>query len=84
MLACTMSGFGLGMWPLGMVLMLGFWGLVIWLGVRLYRGGTPRRRGAEHTLAARFAAGDIGEDEYRARLEVLRDERSAADWGLRL
>ena len=29
-------------------------------------------RGAESTLAERFAQGDIDEKEYRARLEVLR------------
>jgi putative membrane protein len=29
-------------------------------------------RGAESTLAERFAQGDIEEQEYRARLEVLR------------
>ncbi|MBD3784919.1 MAG: hypothetical protein IE926_18540 [Micrococcales bacterium] len=37
-------------------------------------GGPGMHRGpsAEQTLAARFAAGDIEEQEYRARLEVLR------------
>lgn len=42
--------------------------------------GGPRGRGpgfhggssAEQTLATRFAAGDIDEQDYRARLEVLR------------
>jgi len=32
-------------------------------------------RGAEATLAERFAQGDIDEVEYRARLEVLRANR---------
>jgi putative membrane protein len=32
-------------------------------------------RGAESTLAERFAQGDIDEVEYRARLEVLRANR---------
>lgn len=32
-------------------------------------------RGAEQTLAERFAQGDIDEVEYRARLEVLRANR---------
>ncbi len=32
-------------------------------------------RGAESTLAERFAQGDIDEKEYRARLEVLRANR---------
>jgi putative membrane protein len=35
-----------------------------------YFGGAAR--GAESTLAERFAQGDIDEKEYRARLEVLR------------
>jgi putative membrane protein len=33
-------------------------------------------RGAEATLAERFAQGDIDEKEYRARLEVLRANNS--------
>lgn len=35
-------------------------------------GGYPHGASAERTLANRFAAGDIDEQEYRARLEVLR------------
>ena len=35
-------------------------------------GGWAAGRGAESTLAERFAQGDIDEVEYRARLEVLR------------
>ena len=41
-----------------------FWGLLIYVGVRIFRswqGGTTR---AEDTLARRFAAGEIDEDEY--------------------
>lgn len=34
--------------------------------------GWAAARGAEATLAERFAQGDIDEQEYRARLEVLR------------
>lgn len=34
-------------------------------------------RGAESTLAERFAQGDIDEKEYRARLEVLRTNDGA-------
>jgi putative membrane protein len=36
------------------------------------RPGYHRGPGAEQVLAGRFAAGDIDEQEYRARLEVLR------------
>ncbi|CAH0216944.1 hypothetical protein [Microbacterium sp. Bi121] len=32
------------------------------------------RREAEAALATRFAAGEIGEDEYRSRRAVLRDK----------
>ncbi|PPF83389.1 hypothetical protein C5B96_07990 [Subtercola sp. Z020] len=32
---------------------------------------------AERTLAKRFARGDIDEQEYRARLEVLQSNRQA-------
>ncbi|NHA69140.1 hypothetical protein EPD83_013925 [Phycicoccus sp. CMS6Z-2] len=42
-----------------------------WGGRGLGPGGA-RRDSAEQTLATRFAAGDIDEREYRARLGVLR------------
>jgi putative membrane protein len=49
-------------------------------GYGAWGGGAPwshyaaqtAARGAESTLAERFAQGDIDEKEYRARLEVLR------------
>ncbi len=43
-----------------------------WGGPRGRGPGWHPGSGAEQTLAARFAAGDIDEQEYRARLEVLR------------
>jgi putative membrane protein len=42
-----------------------------------YGQGQADSRGAEKTLAERFAQGDIDEVEYRARLEVLRANRPA-------
>ncbi len=42
-----------------------------------YGAGPFAARGAEATLAERFAQGDIDEVEYRARLEVLRANRPA-------
>jgi putative membrane protein len=36
---------------------------------------------AEQTLAQRYANGDIDEQEYRARLEVLRANRPQAPFG---
>jgi len=38
-------------------------------------GFMPPAASAERTLAERFAQGDIDEQEYRARLEVLRANR---------
>lgn len=72
---CAMSG---GMWgwfmgPVGMVVMVAFWALLIWGGVVLVRhlsGGSAF--GAERVLSRRFAAGEIDEDEYRHRLEAVR------------
>lgn len=56
-------------------------GLLVFFGRRARRrfgvDGPPwaTGRGAEATLAERFAQGDIEEVEYRARLEVLRADR---------
>jgi putative membrane protein len=53
--------------------------LFVFLGRRARRNwgnwGAPHGRGAEATLAERFANGDIDEVEYRTRLEVLRANR---------
>jgi putative membrane protein len=46
----------------------GGWGPGHWAGHQAMWAA----RGAESTLAERFAQGDIDEKEYRARLEVLR------------
>jgi putative membrane protein len=45
-----------------------------------YYGWGPNggSRSAEQTLAQRYANGDIDEQEYRARLEVLRTNRDVA------
>lgn len=43
-----------------------------WGGHGQWGGSRSPSRGAESTLAERFAQGDIDEKEYRARLEVLR------------
>lgn len=71
-----MSGWAYGVMAVAMVL---FWGVVI-LGVialvrHLGRADRPVaevRPGAEHLLAERFARGDIDEQEYLQRLDVLR------------
>lgn len=75
-------GNGMGGW--GMVLMilssLLFWALVV-IGIVVLaryvgRGGQPAVPGDQHPtpeqiLAERFACGDINEDEYTRRLQVL-------------
>lgn len=73
-----MVGHG-GWWLIGLLLMVAFWGAVIWLVVvatRRLGGGTDVARGsAEAILAERFARGEIDADEYRTRLSALRDTR---------
>ena len=54
--------------------MLLFWGVVAWVVFEIVRddraaGTSPPDPDA--ILAARFARGEIDEDEYRARLDVL-------------
>lgn len=43
---------------------------------RVAMGGDPAEERGIDTLDRLFAAGEIGEDEYRARRDVLRDVRS--------
>ena len=70
-------------WILVFVLIFGFAGRR-WRRAAAMRGGYdgwgPRgaTRSAEQTLAQRYANGDIDEQEYRARLEVLRANRDSA------
>jgi putative membrane protein len=64
---------------------LGFWVLVVVAVVLLFRGrsgsqpdrpaGQPDRRpdSAERVLADRYARGEIDDDEYRRRLDTLRN-----------
>lgn len=71
-LGCT--GAGMGLWaPLGAVISLGFWALLIGGGLMLARrsGLLDRTSGAAKTLAERYAAGDIDDDEYKQRLDTL-------------
>jgi hypothetical protein len=53
-----------------------------WLGLRADGRRQPDRLGrprAEELLAERFARGDITEQEYRERLDVIRRSRAGAD-----
>jgi putative membrane protein len=71
-----MNGWGYGLMTVSMVL---FWVLVIFGVVALvrYLGRQDRISAApatpEELLADRFARGEIDEDEYRRRLDVLMD-----------
>jgi putative membrane protein len=64
-------------WLVMSLSMVAFWGLIIWGIVALFRGSGwswPRndRPDPEQILAERFAKGEIDEEEYQRRLEVLR------------
>jgi putative membrane protein len=73
-----MGGVGWGLMVIGGVV---FWGLVIAglvVLVRYLRRGDQNRSQsptAEQVLGERFARGDIDEEEYRRRLQVLRGGR---------
>ena len=64
-------------WLLMWLTMLGFLGLLAaLLVVLLRRSGPPdlgRRPSPEEVLAERFARGELDADEYRQRLQVLRE-----------
>ncbi len=72
-------------WILMMIMMIAFWGGLIWIGVTLlhrsrqeahgHTAGVPptaARASAQEILAERLARGEIEPDEYRQRLEALR------------
>ena len=63
-------------WVFMTVVMAVFWGLIIWGVVTLRRGSadTTEGRSPETLLAERLALGEIDEDEYRRRVEVLRGD----------
>lgn len=75
------GGWGIGGWIAMSLMMLVFWGGLIALVVLLVRGGfrsdqatitTSPERDADQVLAKRFARGEIDEDEFTRRSEVLR------------
>lgn len=72
------GNWGIGEWLAMSAMMLIFWGLVIAFVVWAFRGyGGRDRHAAGHTgrsdqlLAERFARGDIDEEEFTRRTEVL-------------
>lgn len=88
------EGLGWGGWLLWVLFMIALWALVIMAVVWLVRSFTHRGSmtaqrpaqayggtgtvSAEQILAERFAHGQIDENEYRARLGVLRGDRPMA------
>ena len=68
---------GPGWWVIFPIFWLLFLCAVIWFFVFGRRRGCRMDAGqhGESKLAERFAAGDIGEQEYRERLSVLREKR---------
>lgn len=73
------SGWGWGAWIATGIVMLVVWSLVAWVAVKVARHGggvqtsaTPDADGALEILERRFANGDINEDEFRMRRDLLR------------
>jgi putative membrane protein len=82
------NGMGNGNWwwiPM-IVMMVAFWGGLIWIGITLLNrthtaqphsqpapvATTPPKATADEILAERLARGEIEPDEYRQRLDALR------------
>jgi putative membrane protein len=61
------------LWPLIPLLWFTFFVLFFVFVVRRRRGWWDGRQSGESVLAERYARGEITDDEYRARLRVLRD-----------
>ncbi len=66
-----------GWWPIFPLIWLLLLGGVIFVLVRGRRGGAGGHQGqsAEGVLAERYARGEIAEEEYRERLNVLKGSR---------
>lgn len=77
------GGSGWGGWLLMSLLMVVFWGLVIFGGVAVWRAVTrgdrtpqpPSGPSPEQVLDERFARGEIDVEEYTRRRELLRSGR---------
>lgn len=69
---------GWGAWLAMAVSMLGFWALVIWAVTTVVRSTDARgSRDAEGILAERFARGEIDDEEYEHRRDLLRARHRA-------
>jgi putative membrane protein len=70
-----MDDWSWGGWLLMTATMVAFWALVAWVvvvAIRASRRPSQLIPHPEQTLAQRFAAGEINEDEYQRRLDALR------------
>lgn len=72
----TMFGMGMGwLWLIGLIALMA----IVWAvsraasGNRPTGGGAPRDRSPDDVLRDRFARGEIDEQEFRSRLNALRD-----------
>jgi putative membrane protein len=77
-------GDGMGGWGFALMIVSAvvFWGVLIAGGIALFRylnrtavnvGSGETRPAPEQVLAERFARGEVDEEEYRRRLDTLRD-----------
>ena len=76
-----MDDWSWGGWLLMAASMIAFWALValvVVVAIRATRPSTPPAPDPERTLAQRFAAGEIDEDEYQRRLDALRGAAKAS------
>lgn len=77
------NGMGWGGWLLMSLTTIGFWALVVFVIVVLFRGTgdsttshtRTRDRTPDQILDERFARGEISEEEYHARRQVLHTRR---------
>ena len=78
------GGWGWEAWLPMMLFMLVFLGVVVWAVVMFTRSWTSRPQYHDHDtstadpkriLDERFARGEIDEDEYRKRRDILRDNK---------
>ena len=73
------GAWGWGGWLVMTLVMVAFWGLVIWGLVAIFRSTSTSDRNARdrardplEILDERFARGEIDVEEYRARQDVIR------------
>lgn len=73
-------------WFVMPLLMVAFWVAVIWVAVSVFQrlagrpsGERDRPERPEEILARRYARGEIDEDEYRRRRDILRGAERAGD-----